>query len=147
MKEGDRPTPFSILTDLAAEWRADAERLRSYGADPQALTCERHADDLEARLTRWQNEELSLEEAAEEAGLAYDTVQKKVASGELPNRGEKYRPKVRRADLYPALQNREQPDVVMELLAPYEDSLECTYEPEGGPEPRRDRCLRSGATR
>lgn len=57
------------------------------------------ATDLEERIREWALEELSLDEAAEEAGVHYDTMRKKVARGEVPNAGEKGSPRVRRCDL------------------------------------------------
>ena len=92
------------LRSLAQSWREDAERFREYGAETLATACERHAEDLEERIRAWRLELLTLKEAADEAGLAYDTLQRKVASGEVPNAGEKNSPRVRRADLHPWLE-------------------------------------------
>ena len=43
------------------------------------------ANDLAETLGRWWTEELTLEQAAAELGRSYDTVQRKIRSGELPN--------------------------------------------------------------
>ena len=95
--------PLEALRELFEGWRADAERFREYGAERLARACEKHADELEARVTEWGLQLLTLEEAAEETGLAYDTVGRKVRDGEIPNAGEKGAPRIRRADLYPWL--------------------------------------------
>lgn len=99
------------LLNLAEDWREDAEWLRDYGAEGQAQACEKHAEALEDRLREWELEMLTLEQAAEETGLAYDTAQRKVSSGEWPNRGEKGRPRVRRCDVLPGLQAPEPREV------------------------------------
>lgn len=92
--------PLATLRSLAETWRTQAELLRRRGAPQQAETLESAAEDLEDRLREWKLELLTLEEAAEEAGLAYDTIQRKVAEGEIPNAGEKNAPRVRRAALH-----------------------------------------------
>lgn len=93
--------PTAALRSLASDWRGDAELLRRRGAPQQANALESAAEDLEERLREWGAELLTLEGAAEEAGLAYDTIQRKVSSGEIPNAGEQGSPRVRRADLHP----------------------------------------------
>lgn len=95
--------PLTDLRALAETWQGEADLLRRRGAPRQADALESAAEELEDRLREWSLELLSLEEAAREAGLAYDTVQRKVADGELPNAGEKGAPRVRRADLHPWL--------------------------------------------
>lgn len=94
--------PIAGLRALAAEWREEAESFRRRGLDREADMAESYAEDLEDRLREWRLELLTLEEAARETGLAYDTVQRKVGS-EIPNCGEKGSPRVRRADLHPWL--------------------------------------------
>ena len=86
-------------TDLAAQWRTDADTLRRRGAEVQAVALESCADDLEAAHREHALEALTLNEAAQESGYSYSTLQKKVASGELPNMGTKNCPRVRRGDL------------------------------------------------
>lgn len=73
--------------------------LRRYGATEAASTLEACADDLEGAWRVWQTEPMTLEEAAAESGYSYSTIQQKVAAGEIPNIGDKHRPRVRRADL------------------------------------------------
>lgn len=108
---GVRPKDtLSPLRSLAESWREDAARFRQYGAEKLAAACDLHADALEERLRAWRLEALTLEEAARESGLAYDTVQRKVGE-EIPNAGEKGSPRVRRCDLLPYLQAPSSDDV------------------------------------
>lgn len=95
--------PLTGLRALADRWRKDADLLRRRGAPRQADALESAAEELSERLREWSLELLTLEQAAAEAGLSYDTVQRKVG-GELPNAGEKGRPRVRRCDLHPWLE-------------------------------------------
>lgn len=88
---------------LIARWRSDAEVLRRRGAPALAEALESAADEAETWWREWRLELLTLQEAAGETGLAYDTAQRKVASGEWPNRGSKGRPRVYRADVQPGL--------------------------------------------
>ena len=87
------------LSDLAARWRDDADRFRRLGQEAPAAMAKAYANELEERLRAWQLEALTLEEAAEESGFAYSTLQQKVSAGEIPNAGERGRPRVRRRDL------------------------------------------------
>lgn len=86
------------LLRLAEDWRADAERLREYGAEGQARACEKHAEELENRVEAWMSEALSLERAAEEAGYSYEGLRRRVGD-DIPNVGEPGDPMVRRCDL------------------------------------------------
>lgn len=114
---------LSGLEELAAEWREEAELYRSRGQEPQASMAESYAADLEERLREWWLETLTLQEAADEAGLSYSAVQKKVARGDLRNAGREGSPRVRRCDLFgeeerPRLETEEgEPDVAGEILA------------------------------
>ncbi len=87
------------LAVLASRWRTDVATLRKRGAVAQAVAVESCADDLEAALREQALEALTLNEASQESGYSYSTLQKKVASGELPNVGSKNCPRVRRGDL------------------------------------------------
>jgi hypothetical protein len=112
------------LRELVSSWRTDAARLREYGAEGQARACEKHAEALEDRMREWELQLLTLGEASEETGLSYDTVQRKVAAGDWPNRGVKGSPRVRRCDLYPGVPGPElepttdggTPDLAEEIL-------------------------------
>ena len=87
------------LAVVASRWRTDAATLRSRGAVAQAVLLESCADELEAALREHSLQALTLNEASQESGYSYSTLQKKVASGELPNMGTKNCPRVRRGDL------------------------------------------------
>lgn len=87
------------VSALIGSWRADAERLRAYGAEQAAAACERHAEQLEAALADKELEALSLAEAAEESGYSYSRIQELVADGGLENIGRRGSPLVRRGDL------------------------------------------------
>lgn len=104
---------------LVEAWRNDAERFRAYGADTLATTCEKHAGDLEAWWREWRLTRLKLREAADEAGVAYDTAQRRVARGEWRNVGRQGAPRVRRCDVLPALDppTPDEPDDVVAALA------------------------------
>ncbi len=88
------------LQSLAAAWRDEADLLRRRGLEREARMVESFASDLEQRLREWELQALTLEQAATELGLKYDTVQRRVACGELPNAGRKGAPRVRRCHLY-----------------------------------------------
>ncbi len=53
------------------------------------------AEELEEHARAWENEPLTLDKAAGESGYSYSSLQQKVASGALPNLGEKGKPLVR----------------------------------------------------
>jgi hypothetical protein len=108
---------------LAAGWRKEAAMLERLGLAREARMVQTFASDLEQRLREWELQELTLEQAAGETGLKYDTVQRKIASGELPNAGRKGAPLVRRCDLYgggssaPQLVTESgEPDIAAEVL-------------------------------
>lgn len=88
------------LHDLATEWRERAETLRSFGAADQAAAVERCAEQLEERLGEWWTEPLSIEEAAEDLGVSYDAVQKRLRRRAYSNVGRAGSPAVRRCDLH-----------------------------------------------
>lgn len=98
--------PLDSLRELAGSWHQEAEVLRRRGASGPAEALESAAEELEERLREWGWELLSLEQAAKEAGVSYDTMQRKVGR-EIPNAGEKGAPRVRRCDLHPWLPNPE----------------------------------------
>lgn len=111
------------ILNLASEWRRRATMLREYGAEGQAAAVEACAVELTDAVKDWQDEPLTLEQAAEESGYSYSTLQQKVAAGEIPNVGDKGRPRVRRYDLprktpTPArLLESGEPDLAGEVLA------------------------------
>lgn len=92
---------FDSLRDLATRWRSESEILRRRGVPGPADLLASCAEELDTLLDEWWMAELTLEEAATETGLVYDTVQRKVAAGEWPNVGKKGAPRVRRRDILP----------------------------------------------
>ncbi len=114
---------LDLLWSLTSEWREDAALLQRRGLEREARMVESFASDLEQRLREWELQELTLEQAATELGLKYDTLQRRVACGELPNAGRKGAPLVRRCDLYgggsstPRLITESgEPDIAAEVL-------------------------------
>ncbi len=84
---------------LPDRWRAAAEDLRRYGADGQATALDACAAELEAEEQDYLFETLTLEKAAEELGVSYDTMSRRILRGEIPNAGCKGKPLVRRSDI------------------------------------------------
>ncbi len=87
------------LADLPDTWRALAESLRRFGADPQARTLEACADELTAKLQQRASELLTLHQAAAQSGYTADHIGLLVREGKIPNAGRKSKPLVRRSDL------------------------------------------------
>jgi hypothetical protein len=86
-------------TALPELWRTRAEELRRYGADPQAITLEAAAAELEATLRATADTELTLAEAAAESGYSERRLRELLSAGEIPQAGRKGRPRIRRSDL------------------------------------------------
>ena len=87
--------------ELADRWLSEADKYEGDGALVRAdALLRRIASELTEALDKWWLEELTLEQAAEERGQSYDTIQRRVATGRLHNVGRRHRPRVRRADLY-----------------------------------------------
>ncbi len=113
----------SSLALLASQWRDEADTLRRRGAEVQAVALESCADELEAAHREQALEALTLNEASQESGYSYSALQKKVASGELPNMGTKNCPRVRRGDLprkagqLPRKPSDGEPDLAGKVLA------------------------------
>ncbi len=84
---------------LVESWREEAALFRRRGLNQAADVAESYAADLEAAVREYGLAMLTLTEAAAESGLKYDTIQGKVASGEIPNAGRRGSPRVRRCDL------------------------------------------------
>ena len=108
---------------LAARWREEAELLRRRGQPTLAAMAESYADELEEELRQADLEALTLKQAAEESGFSYSAIQKMVNTGQLPNVGDKHRPRVRRGDLprkagrLRSQRNDGQPDLAGQILA------------------------------
>ena len=63
------------LHEPTDEWKTDAGVLRKRGAAVQAEALESCAADLGQTLQEWQNEELTLHQAAGESGYSYSALQ------------------------------------------------------------------------
>ena len=87
------------ILDLVVERKSRSTMLREYGAEAQAAAIQGCATELTEAVKEWQDEPLTLEQAVEETGYSYSTLQQKIAGGEIPNAGSKGRPRVRRYDL------------------------------------------------
>ena len=85
--------------DLPAEWRAQAEGLRQFGADAQAKAVDRCADRLEEAFRLESDTVLSLQEAADESGYSAAHLGRMVRDGKVPNAGRPGAPRIRRRDL------------------------------------------------
>jgi hypothetical protein len=110
---------LTTLENLASRWRDDAARLRELGQDGPAKMSDVHASELEHALKEWSLEALTLEQAAGESGASYSTLQRKIASGDLPNAGRRGAPRVRRADLFGATPREDAtdgPDLADQIL-------------------------------
>jgi len=107
------------LRELAEGWKAEAVILRKRGAAAQAEALESCVADHEQALQEWQNEALTLHQAAEESGYSYSTLQQ-MKDLHVGTSGS---PRLRRCDLprrpgrsSPRLANG-QPDLADEILA------------------------------
>ena len=89
----------NALADLAAEWRGESEVLRRRGASAQADVLDSVARDLEERLREWELEALTMEEAQVESGYSRSTLERRMASGQIPNVGKGGAPRILRRDL------------------------------------------------
>ncbi len=90
------------LDRVVLQWRDDAETLRKRGVAAHATLLESCADELERELDRWENELLSIKEAAAESGYSEETLRRRVRKGEIAaerSNGKNSHPKLRRGDL------------------------------------------------
>ena len=90
---------MNTLRALTATWRKEALTFRRYGEERLAVTCEIHADEVEAAAAAMRIEAVSLEEAGEIGGYSYSHLQCLVARGEIENIGHKGSPRIRRCDI------------------------------------------------
>jgi hypothetical protein len=90
---------MASAANLPAVWRQRAKDLRDYGALPAAVAWERAAQELESELLSEENEELTLGQAVLESGYSERALRQKIATGDIPNAGERGRPRIRRRDL------------------------------------------------
>jgi hypothetical protein len=90
---------MNALTDLTAQWRADADVLESYADLRVAEVCRRHATQLEIAFHAWHQEPLTLREASLESGYPADSLRRLIRDGSLSNVAGQGPPMVRRCDL------------------------------------------------
>lgn len=86
-------------SQLPNRWRTIAEEFRRYGVELQATTLETCAAELESEEREYFLEELTVQEAAAEMDTSYETMGRRLRRGDIPNAGQKNRPRVRRIDL------------------------------------------------
>lgn len=84
---------------LSGLWTVEVGQLRRRGLEEAARFLESLVDELKQAAQVWLDGELTLDEASELSGVAYATLQNLVRRGDLPQAGEKGRPRVRRGDL------------------------------------------------
>ncbi len=84
---------------LPGIWCDRAAQLRRWGAEGPARAFEEAAAELEAALRAAADEALTLAEAAAESGYSERRLRELIHDGELPQAGQRGRPRVRRADL------------------------------------------------
>lgn len=90
---------MNALQQLAERWRRDAELLDSYGASAAAEACRLHARQLEDAAASFEDEPLTLAEAAAESGYSERRLRELLSTGEIPQAGRKGSPRIRRRDL------------------------------------------------
>ncbi len=106
---------MDALERYVSELRETADRYAAVRAAVDgALLCRKIAGELEAIQRERMPETLSLCEASAERGLSYSAMQRRVASGVIPNVGEPGRPRVRRCDLFASPTGG--PDIAGKLL-------------------------------
>ena len=90
---------MSAVQDLIARWRAEAETVGRCGHESTGKLIRRLAVEVDEALKDDQDETLTLVEAALESSYSTEHLRKMVASGTIPNAGEKGRPRIRHSDL------------------------------------------------
>ena len=102
------------VDSLLRRWYADAEKLRSWGAEAKAQVVDRCATELAETIATQDAEPLSLAEAAKESGYCVSHLRRLITEGKLRDVAEKGQPRVRRGDLprkpgytvYPSLRTK-----------------------------------------
>lgn len=127
-----RPPEVSFVGQLISQIYGEVELLRSWGADSAASAARHTAELLETAWKDWLEQELTIDQAAAETGLQPETVRKKIARGEWPNAGQKYRPRVKRRETLRASvgsrhqgggSSRDAMDLIDDVLTAYEDTI------------------------
>src|SRR5437660_2481237 len=84
---------------LAQKWRQEADRDEQRGLRDAAAMGRHFADELDAYEKNYENEILTLDQAATESGYSKDHLSWLQSQGRLPNAGKHGAPRVRRRDL------------------------------------------------
>ena len=87
------------LRAFTTSLRAEGAQYRHRGQSTLADLLESVANDHEQALNGWNEEELTLQQAAEESGFSSSSLQQRVASGKILNAGQQGSPRIRRCDL------------------------------------------------
>lgn len=87
------------LERLVAQWRAEADQMLVRGAEDFARCVASLASELEAKLIEWEQEPLTLSQAAAESGYSYSHLHRLVAEEKVKNVGAPRAPRIRRTDL------------------------------------------------
>ena len=100
------PERFFFISDIEATefldtLRRRAKMLRAELDERGAALLEKHAAEVEAFLFSWQDECVSVRDAAAATGYSEDHIRRQIRSGALANHGAKHKPRVRRGDLRP----------------------------------------------
>ncbi len=85
--------------ELLDRWHSMADSLREFGADAQAGTLEKCADELAACLAERNGEELTLSEAHEVSGYSEKHLRRLIAQGRLRDIAQTGATRVRMGDL------------------------------------------------
>lgn len=106
-----RPAWVSALEARLTAWRADADVLRRRGCDREASLLEACATELATDLAVRSVEDalLTIEQAATESGYSTAGVRKLLTRGDVPNRGQPFKPRIRRGDLLPFARTTQEP--------------------------------------
>lgn len=90
----------AFIVRQAGALRSRAEVLKRYGAFEGATSLERAAEDLEIAFREWWLEDLTIADAAAEAGYSEERMRELVRDGRAEGEGTRGRPlRVRRCDL------------------------------------------------
>ena len=97
------------ILHLARTWRSSAQQHRdtaSSGPPSTAQFLNNLADitdgfaaALQAAVIAWENQTLTIKEAAQESGYSQEALRRAIRNGGLPNAGRKHSPRIRRVDL------------------------------------------------
>ena len=81
------------IRDKAAEFRDD------FGDEARARALEWAAERMNAALSDWSNQQLTLSQAARESGYSAEHLGRFIRLGKIPNAGRPHAPRIRRADV------------------------------------------------